>query len=217
MVQIIPAILATSEEDYRKDIYRVKRAESFREGWVHIDFMDNKFVPSESIRPETVAKYPLNLQKEAHLMVAHPKDWIDKLIDSGFERVIFHLESEDDTTEVIEYIKSKGLEVGLALKDNTELEKLDLFIDKIDVVMLMGVDPGQQGQEFISHSVDKMKELKSKEWKVRIGIDGGVKDTNIGKIVEAGSDFVVVGSYLLQDDIDENLENLWEALRLRSG
>src|SRR5437762_1598494 len=95
MVQIIPAILSTTEEDYRRDIDRYKIAHSVKEGWIHIDFMDNKLVPNESIEPSVTAKYPIDLHKEAHLMVLHPLGWIDGLASAGFEKIIIHIEAEE--------------------------------------------------------------------------------------------------------------------------
>ena len=211
MVQIIPAVLATSEDQYSADITKLNNCQSLQDGWVHIDLADNIFVQNETIEPEIIQKFPNNLRKEAHLMVAHPQEWVDKLVTAGFERVIFHIEAEN-IQEAIDCAKSKNLEVGIALKNETELEKLTGFIPKIDVVMLMGVRPGLQGQEFIPHAIEKMRDLKSKNWQVKAGIDGGVRDSNIKEIVEAGADFVIVGSYLLRGNLDENLENLWEII-----
>ncbi len=210
MIQIIPAILSTSEEDYRRDIARYKMAQSFKEGWVHIDFMDNKFVPNQSIEPSIVSKYPINLYKEAHPMVLHPLSWVDDLIKAGFERIIFHIESLDDTLECIERIKSKNLEAGLAINTETAIEKLEPFISKINVILVMTIAPGFQGQPFIPQALKKVREIKSKGWQVKVGVDGAVGESNIKEIIESGVDFVTVGSYLLNGDIDENLENLWE-------
>lgn len=214
MVQIIPAILSTSEEDCERDISRYKQS-SFKEGWVHIDFMDNIFVPNKSISPSIIHKHPINLHKEAHLMVSRPLEWIDDLVKAGFERIIFHIEAEG-IQKCIEYIKSKGLEAGLAINNETPVEKVKPFADSVDVVLVMGVVPGLQGQQFIPETIDKIKEtshLRLKgNYNFRIGVDGAVKDDNIREIVNAGVDFVTVGSYLLKGDIDENLENLWEAI-----
>lgn len=211
MMQIIPAILATSEENYARDISRYKHSPSFKEGWVHIDFMDNKFVPNISIEPSIVAKYPIDLHKEAHLMVANPLEWVDKLIEAGFERIIFHIEAEN-VENCIEYIKEKKLQIGLAVNNDTPIENLKPFIEKINVVLVMAVIPGFQGQKFIPKSLERVKKIKSLGWKVQIGVDGAVKDDNIKNIVDAGVDFVNVGSYLLKGDLDENLENLWEKI-----
>ena len=130
----------------------------------------------------------------------------------GFKRILFHIECKDDIEEVIDYIKSKGLEVGLVLKNETQLDALESFASKIDVVMLMGVEPGFQGQPFLPEVIDKVKQLKSKNYSVKVGVDGAVKDTNIKEIVSSGVDFVIMGSYLLKGDTDENLEKVWEII-----
>lgn len=212
MVQILPAILDTEEESFKNHIIQLNQATSFKEGWVHIDFMDNKFVPNKSISPLVIAKYPIKLKKEAHLMVSHPKDLIDQLVKTGFKRIVFHIESKDDTNEVIDKIKSKGLEVGLAINMDTPMEKLQEFVSKIDVILIMSIVPGFQGQPFIKESLDRVREIKSKNWPVKIGVDGAVRDNNIKQIVEAGVDYVTVGSFLLKGRLDKNLKKLWEAL-----
>ena len=210
MMQIIPAVLPTTEKDYKDDLSRLERTGIFE--WVHIDFMDNKFVPNQGIDPLVMAKHEFALKKEAHLMVQNPTNWIDKLVKAGFKRVLVHLESDGDKEECLKYAKTKGLEVGLVLKHETPLEQLEPFIPKIDVVLLMGVVPGFQGQPFIEGVLDKVKDFKSRQWSVKVGVDGAVRDTNIKKLVEAGVDFVTVGSFLLKGNIDENLERLWEVI-----
>lgn len=217
MVQIIPAVLSKTEEQYGNDIERLSKCEGLKNGWVHIDFADNDFVPNQTIQPDIVSNYSSNLKKEAHLMVSHPKDWIDKLINAGFERIIFHIEAKDETDEVIDYIKSKGLEVGIAIKMDTPVEKLQPFVDKIDILLVMSIVPGFQGQPFIPESLDRIRDIRLKNWPIQITVDGSVKDENAKAIIEAGADYLIVGSYLLKGDIDENLEKLWEALRQAQG
>lgn len=213
MVQIIPAILATSEEQYRQDLEKLSSCEALSDSWVHIDFTDNKFVQNKTIEPEIVQKFPTNFRKEAHLMVSHPKMWIERLVKAGFERIIFHIESEDDPIEVIESVKDKGLEAGIALNHKTAVEKLKAFVGKIDVILVMTIMAGFQGQPFIPQTLDKVRKIKSEGWSVRVGVDGHVNDIDVKEIADAGVDFVIVGSFLLKGDPDENLERIWEALR----
>lgn len=221
MVQIIPAILSTTEADYDRDISRYKASQSFQNGWIHIDFMDNVFVPNKSIDAGSTAKYPTPLQKEAHIMAVHPKEWVDDLVLANYKRIIFHIETEDDKNECIDYIKSKGAQAGLAINNATSIEKLEPFLGKIDMVLVMSVVPGFQGQPFITESLDRIRKLSQMRAQgnlgFKIGIDGAVKDTNIKEIADSGVDIISIGSYLLKGDIDENLERLWETLRLRSG
>jgi len=211
MVQIIPAVLSRTEQQYVSDTNKLSSCEALKGNWVHIDFADNKFVQNKTIGPEIVGKFPTNFRKEAHLMVSNPKDWIDKLVDAGFERIIFHIESLDDTNRVIDYIKSKGLEVGLAIKMDTPLDYLKPYIEKIDLVLVMSIAPGFQGQPFIPQSLDRIREIKSK-WGVKIGVDGSVKDENAKFFIDTGADNLIVGSFLLKGDINENVERLWEAM-----
>lgn len=212
MVQIIPAVLATSEQQYEEDITKLSSANSLKKGWVHIDFADNIFVQNKTIEPDVISKFPADFLKEAHLMVVHPKEWIDKLTETSFKRIIFHLESKDDINDVINYIRSKGLEVGLAINNETPIENLEPFVDKIDVVLIMSIVPGFQGRPFIPEALDKVRRIKSENWPVRIGVDGHVQDSDVKEIVDAGVDFMIVGSYLLKGNTDENLEKLWEAI-----
>lgn len=213
MVQIIPSVLATSEDQYKNDITKLASCKALENGWVHIDFADNKFVQNQTIGPETVSKFPTKFRKEAHLMVTHPLGWIDKCIKAGFERIIFHIESEDSIDECIGYIKTKGLEAGLAINKNTPVENLKPFAGKIDVILIMTIVSGFQGQPFIPKSLDKVRYIKRSNWVVRVGVDGAVKDTNVREIVESGVDFMIAGSFLLKGNTDENLEKLWEEIK----
>jgi len=213
MVQIIPAILDKTPEDFKNHIEQLKHAASFQEGWVHIDFADNEFVQNKTIGIDTVVQNPIALDKEAHLMVTHPLQWIDKLKDAGFKRVIFHFESKDDILACIRRIKELEMEVGIALNIDTPVTKLKPFKDKIDLVLIMAVVAGFQGQPFQTEALDKIKALKKLSWSVRIAVDGAVRDTNAKQIIEAGVDQLTIGSYFLKGDIDENLENLWEAIK----
>lgn len=212
MIQIIPAILSKTEEDFEKDINKIKNSTALKDGWVHIDFMDNIFVPNKSINPLVLAKYEIPFKKEAHPMVAYPLEWVNKLVEVGFDRIIFHIEAKDDPDEWIESIKKAGLRVGIAINSDTPVEKLEPYVDKIDVILVMAIVPGFQEQPFIPESLEKIRQLKSKNWPVKIAVDGAVNDKNAKKLVEAGADHLTVGSFLLKGDVDDNMEIIWEAI-----
>src|SRR5690348_13032981 len=146
MIQIIPAILDKTPKDFEKHIKQLKHSSGFQEGWVHIDFADNKFVPNQTIDTQVVEQFPTPLKKEAHLMVTHPLQWINSLKEAGFGRVVFHFEAEDDLDEVIKAVKEAGMEVGIAINPETSIEKLEPFKDRIEQVLVMGIVPGFQGQ-----------------------------------------------------------------------
>lgn len=209
--EIIPAILSKNLEDFKRDLDKLKNSQNLSSGWVHVDFMDNQLVPNQSILPEDLQGIDFgNLKKEAHLMVRHPKAWIKKLLDLGFERIIIHLEAAGD---IIGYIKQvKSAEVVLAINPETPLEKLNEFVPLIDRVLVMGVHPGFQGHEFIPECIDKVKKIKSLNWPIKIEVDGAVKDWNAKSIAEAGADTLISGSFLIQGNPDENLANLRKAI-----
>ncbi|MBI2039927.1 ribulose-phosphate 3-epimerase [Candidatus Microgenomates bacterium] len=213
MVQILPTVFATTEEGYKKQIEQIQSSGAFKDGWVQIDLMDNKFVPNLSIGLEVVAKYPINSQKEAQLMVADPQDWIDELVELGFKRIIFPIEV-GNTAELITQVKNYHIQVGLSINPETEVDKLLEFLDRIDLVLVMGVRPGFQGQKLIPETLDKIKKLAQLKLKYDflIGEDGGINPQTVKSLVEAGVDNLAVGSFLFKGDIDENLERLWEAI-----
>lgn len=207
--EIIPAILSKNIEDFNRDLEKLKNSRNLSSGWVHVDFMDNELVPNHSILPEDLQGINFgNLKKEAHLMVKKPALWIKKLLDPGFERIIIHLEADGDIGQYIKLIKDAGAEVAIALNHETDIEKIKPFVKIIDRILLMGVKPGFQGQPFIPECTDKVKKIKALNWGVKIEVDGAVKGWNAKSIIEAGADTLIIGSYLIQGNPDENLDNL---------
>jgi ribulose-phosphate 3-epimerase len=212
-VTIIPAILATSEDEYREKLAKISSAPEFAGGWVQIDIVDGKFAQNTTVGVEVIGKYPTPLQREVHLMVVDPLNWIDQLAEIGIQRIVFPVESEK-IGEVIGKIKSKGLGVGLSINPETPVAKIGQFADTIDTVLLLSVDPGFGGQEFIPETLEKIKAAQNfkKQRHFLIEVDGGINEINAKEIVEAGADSLVIGEYLLNGDISENLEKIWESL-----
>lgn len=213
MIQIVPAILDKTPQNYARHINELKNSVSFQEGWVHIDLADNKFVPNKTIGTDIISQNPTDLNKEAHLMVSRPLDWIEGLKEAGFKRVIFHFESEDNPEEVIKAVKNAAMEVGIAINPETPIDKLLPFKEKIDQVLVMGIIPGFQGQPFIPDTIKRIKDLKSKEWPVKISVDGAVSDLNAKQLVDAGADQLVSGSFLLEGGLDSGVEKIWEVIK----
>lgn len=211
MLQIIPAILATTEEEYKNRLAKVETTFQLHNGWVHIDLMDNRFVQNQSIGVGILAKYPTReLRVEAHLMVEYPDNWIEELVKTHVHRIVFPLEGEGIDGK-IRHVLNHGKEVGLVVNPETPIEKLGPFIAKINTVLVMSVKPGFGGQEFIPESIEKVRFIKNQRIPVRIGVDGGVNEAVIKDIAEAGADYVVVGSHLLEGNIDENLQRFRQA------
>lgn len=210
--EIIPAILSKTIEDFKNDLGKLLNSKNLNSGWVHVDFMDNIFVPNLSITPDDLSVIDFKaLKKEAHLMVKEPQEWIKKLLKLGFKRIIIHIESEGDITGCIDLIK-QGAKAVLAINPDTPVSKLEPFTEKIDGILVMGVVPGFQGQSFIPETLNKIKEIRSKGWSLEIEVDGAVKDWNAKDIVESGADVLILGSFLIKGDPDQNLGALLESL-----
>jgi ribulose-phosphate 3-epimerase len=213
MVQIIPTLFATNEEDYKKRIERVLNDPFLAEGWVQLDLMDGRFVPTTGVSLEVVKRNPVPLKKEVQLMVADPDEWIEGLFKVGVDRIVFPLEIDKNIQGLIKKIKDKGVEVGLSINPDTKVESLEPYKDSLDAILLMSVKPGLENQQLDPNTAGKIRYIKDKGWKVKVGVDGGVKDTNVRELVEAGVDYLAIGSYLFNGDIDENIEKIWEALK----
>lgn len=212
MVQIIPTLFAITEDQYLKRIEKIKTSSFTEDGWVQLDLMDNKFVPKMGISLDVVRENRPPFNMEAQLMVVDPSEWIDSLIALQVNRIIFPIEIEENILDFINKIKDNNIEVGLSLNPETGVEKLDSYLDLLDAVLLMGVKPGAENQELKEETYQKIKEIKKKLPDLKVGVDGGVNDANIKKLVDAGVDYVAIGSYLFNGDFDENLETLWEAV-----
>ncbi len=220
MIQIIPAVLATSEADYENDIKKLSEAPTLEGGWVHIDFMDDIFVPNQSIKADAVGKFPIDLKKEAHLMVKEVQNWIESAEEVKFDRVLLHYEAaeEQKIKESLASLAKKGIEAGLAVNPQTEIEKIKPFLQAVQVILVMGVEPGFQGRPFVEETYERVKQVvklrEEAKLSFKIAVDGGVNDKNARKLVDSGVDYLIVGSFLIKNNIEENLEKLWEVINL---
>ena len=206
---IIPAILSQTIEDFQEDLRKLLNSKKLSRGWVHVDFMDNQLVPNQSILPEDLVGVNFgNLKKEAHLMVKNPLNWVKKLLKLGFERIIVHLEAAGAIKTYLKLIRDHGAMAVLAINPETKVEKLNEFVSLLDGVLVMGVHPGFQGQSFVPGTIDKIAKIKSRNWPVIIEVDGAVKDWNTRQLIQAGADILIVGSFLVNGNPDENLEKL---------
>ncbi|MBI2334865.1 ribulose-phosphate 3-epimerase [Candidatus Daviesbacteria bacterium] len=206
--EIIPAILSQTIGQFQEDLQKLINSKRLSSGWVHVDFMDNQLVPNQSILPEDLQNVDFgNLKKEAHLMVKNPLNWVKKLLKLGFERIIIHLEANQIRMS-LKLIRGAGKQAVLAINPQTPVEKLDEFAAEIDRILVMGVHPGFQGQVFIPETVARIKKIKSFNWPVIIEVDGAVKDRNANLLVRVGADTLIIGSFLINGNPDENLEKL---------
>ena len=163
---------------------------------MHLDIMDGHFVPNISFGPDVVrALRPVsNLFFDVHLMLSHPKFYIEKFAQAGAELITFHVECEDDIAETIAEIRKHNIKVGLSLKPGTPVEALYPYLDDIDLVLVMTVEPGFGGQKFMADQMDKLRALRAKRADIILEVDGGVNRETALVCRDAGADVLVAGT-----------------------
>ena len=169
--------------------------------YVHIDVMDNIFVPNYQLPVNEVNELSLFSKKpfDIHLMVEDPLPFINNLQVKNVKSITIHLEINKDIAEIINKIKALKYDVGIAIKPNTNINFIDKYINNIDKIIIMSVEPGFGGQKFIDKTVDRVKAIRNKNKKIIIEVDGGINKDTIKKIKE-DIDIAVVGSYITNSD-----------------
>lgn len=194
--KIIPTVFATN----RKDFYLkfAKLISAARD--IQIDFMDGKFVKAKSISIKDVpnlCNYKNNF--EAHLMINHPEDWIKKIKEKGFKKVIFHYEAlgkKNKIMNLIDKIKSAKLKPIIALNPETNIHRVISYLPIVSGILLMGHKPGVEHMSIIPSIYNKIKSIRLHNRKILIQIDGGVTDKNIRKLASAGANIFNIGSFV---------------------
>lgn len=179
--------------------------------YVHIDVMDGMFVPSisfglpviKTIRPCTERMF------DVHLMIEEPGRYVDEFAEAGADIITVHAEACTHLDRTIDQIKEKGLLAGVALNPATPISAIEPILGKVDMILIMTVNPGFGGQKFIPYTMDKVKELRAllnqKRLKVDIEVDGGISLDNVSAILDAGANIIVAGSAVFQGEIQENV------------
>ena len=169
--------------------------------WIHVDVMDNQFVPNLTIGPPVVKSLRSKTERfmDVHMMVIEPEKLVEPFAKAGADNITFHIEATNDPDGIIELIKSCGCKVGVSIKPKTPLTEIFPVLQKVDVVLVMSVEPGFGGQGYISGTNERIAEIKSflnKDYldHVLIEVDGGVKLHNAKEVMDAGADILVAGS-----------------------
>lgn len=214
-VKIAPSILSADFNKLQEEIIKVQDAGA---EFLHFDVMDGHFVPNISFGIPVLKNiaHSHKMINDVHIMISNPKKYAEEFIKSGAEYLTFHYEavrSDKDVYEVIDLIHSFGGKAGLSIKPKTSVEVLEKFLPKLDLVLVMSVEPGFGGQSFIPSALDKIAYLRKIidecKYHCLIEVDGGI-NAETGKLCkEAGVDVLVAGSYLFgHDDLKERMESL---------
>ena len=213
--ELAPSVLSFDLTSLSSSVPRLIAAGA---GIVHLDVMDGQFVPpitfgaalANSLRKHTDA--PM----EAHLMVMNPERQFDAFQEAGCKRIVFHYEATKHAHRLVQDLKSRGLDAGIAINPGTPSEVLDAVIGDVDMVLVMTVNPGWGGQRFIASTLEKIARVRALRPDMDIQVDGGIDPSTIGQVIEAGANSFVVGSYLLKPPtLEEGVKSILEKFPLR--
>ena len=198
-VKISPSILGGSFSNIEKIIIDLDKSKA---EYIHFDVMDGDFVPNLTFGAQFISDVRKFSRKifDVHLMINRVGKFLDEYIKAGSDIITFHYEIDEDIQKIISKIKNKGVKCGLAIKPRTTWSEILPYLDLIDQVTIMTVEPGFGGQKFMSNQVDKIKNIsdhiKLKNMNVEVEIDGGINFETGKTCVEAGADILVAGSFL---------------------
>lgn len=201
MIYIAPSLLAADFSNLAQDIEKVRQAGA---NYLHLDVMDGVFVPNISFGPPVIEsiRKKTKLFFDVHLMIKHPQRYIDNFVKAGADSITIHYESTSRPRDAIMKIKDHDVKAGIAISPNTPYEAVLPYLDIVDMVLVMTVEPGFGGQAMIPETLEKVRAIKNyideHEINVNIEVDGGITAENVHLALDAGANVIVAGSAIFR-------------------
>ena len=211
MIKISPSMLSC---DFSKIGEETERIANSGADMLHLDVMDGHFVPNITFGAPVIKsiRNRSDIVFDVHLMISEPLKYAEDFVSAGADILTFHLESDSDTKETIDKIKSLSCKVGLSVKPKTPIEEVFPYLDDLDMVLVMTVEPGFGGQSFMYDQMEKIEKLKLRLKEINktidIQVDGGINENTVSVAAEAGANVFVAGSAVFSGDYKERISSL---------
>jgi len=204
-LKIAPSILSSDFGMLNEEIASI---EPFSD-WLHIDVMDNHFVPNLTIGVPVLRSLKTKLFRDVHLMVSNPENLLEDFAQAGADAITIHAEIEGDIEAMLDKIKELGCKAGVSIKPNTPVANIEKYLDKVDLVLVMSVEPGFGGQKFMESALPKIQTLRAKNPELDIAIDGGINAETAKLAKAAGANILIAGNYVFgAENREEAIANL---------